>query len=212
MKKRVTNYIIFMLLLLAVIWLFRQKDWLSSFGGIFKSSAPEIENTAIVIKEINALSQLVTITSYNEVVMEDVIKGNAIFNNPIIPTVLNIPDLRYADKKLVLIGKGRVLAGINLARLSDKDLFIKGDSIAVILPKAEILQVILNPTDFDTFEETGTWTDEEVRLVKIRLRDKLVATVIQQNILQKAATKATLVMENFIGSLGFRKVTITFAP
>ena len=212
MRKRLTRFVLIILLLLVGIWLYRHPDWPSSFKNLFSSKQLEIENTAIVVQEINALAQLVTITSYNEVVMEEVIKGAPIFNNPAIPTILSVPNLRYSDSKLVLIGKGKVLAGIDLAKLTNKDVFIKEDSIAITLPKAQILQTIINPSDYDTFEETGSWNDEETRAVKVKLRDKLVATVLQQGILQKATVKAKLVMENFISNVGFKKVTVLFAP
>ncbi len=212
MRKTVTKYLMLLLLVLAVIFLFQRINWLPSFSDLFKSKPMEIENTAIVIKEINALSQLITITAYNEVVVDQVIKGGSLFNNPVVPTLLNVPDLRYSDKKLVLIGKGKVLAGIDLGKLADKDVFVKDDSVSVTLPKAQILQVIINPFDFDTFEETGTWTDAEARAVKLKLRDKLIITVLRQNILQQAATKAKLVMENFLTSAGFKRVTVIITP
>jgi hypothetical protein len=212
MRKSFTRYLFLILLLLAVVFLFQRIKWLPSFSDLFKSKPLEIDNTAIVIKEINALSQLVTITAYNEVVVDEVIKGSSLFNNPVVPTLLNIPDLRYSDKKLVLIGKGKVLAGIDLAKLTDKDVFVKDDSVSVKLPKALILQVIINPSDFETFEETGTWTDVEARAVKLKLRDKLIITALRQNILPQAAAKAKLVMENFLSSAGFKKVTVTITP
>lgn len=212
MRKTFAKYLFLLLLLLAVVLLFQRIKWLPSFSDLFKTKPLEIENTAIIIREINALSQLITITAYNEVVVDQVIKGGSLFNNPVVPTLLNVPDLRYSDKNLVLIGKGKVLAGIDLARLTDKDVFVKGDSITINLPKAQILQVIINPSDFDTFEETGTWTDAEARAVKLKLRDKLIITVLRQNILQQAATKAKLVMENFLSSVGFKKVTVTITP
>lgn len=212
MRKTLTKYLVLVLLVLAVLILFQRIKWIPSFGDWFKSKSVEIENTAIVIKEINALSQLITVTAYNEVVIDEVIKGSSLFNNPVVPTLLNVPDLKYADKKLVLVGKGKVLAGIDLANLTDKDIFVNGDSVSMKLPKAMILQVIINPSGYDTFEETGTWTDAEARAVKLKLRDKLIITVLRQNILQKAADKAKLLMENFLNSLGFKKVTVTITP
>jgi hypothetical protein len=194
MRKTITKYLILVLLLFGATWWFQRIHWLPDFGEMFKSKPLQIDNTAIVIKEINALSQLVTVTAYNEVVIDEVKKGESLFNNPVVPTLLNIPDLKYSDKKLVLIGKGKVLAGIDLARLTNKDLFFKGDSVSLTLPKATILQVILNPSDFDIFEETGSWTDAEATAVKLKLRDKLIITVLRQNILQKAASKAKQVM------------------
>jgi Protein of unknown function (DUF4230) len=212
MRKTLTKYLLLLLVLLAVIILFQRIQWLPSFGEWFKSKPVEIENTAIVIKEINALAQLITVTAYNEVVISEVIKGSSLFNNPVVPGLLHIPNLKYPDKKLVLVGKGKVLVGIDLSKVTDKDIFVKGDSVAVRLPKAMILQVIINPSDYDIFEETGKWTDEETRAVKLKLKDKLIITVLRQNILQKAADRAKLLTENFLAAAGFKKVTVVITP
>jgi hypothetical protein len=206
MRKTITRYLWLILLLLATVLLLQQIKWLPSFKTIFKSQPLEIDNTPLVIKEVNALAELVTITAYNEVVIEQTIKGALVFTGPLVPS---LPGLRFADKKMILIGKGKVLAGVELSKLSDKDIFVKGDSVAVRLPKALLLQVILNPSDFETFEETGTWTDDEVRAVKQKLKDKLIITVLRQNIIQKAGDKAKLMMENFLRDAGFKKVTVT---
>lgn len=212
MRKTLTKYLILLLLLLAVIILFQRIQWLPSFSDWFKSKPVEIENTAIVIKEINALAQLITVTAYNEVVISEVIKGSSLFNNPAVPGLLNIPNLKYADKKLVLVGNGKVLAGVDLAKLTDKAIFVKGDSVAVKLPRAMILQVIINPSDYDIFEESGKWTDAEARAVKLKLKDKLIITVLRQNILQKAGAGAKLLMENFLTASGFKKITVIITP
>ncbi|MDN3654152.1 DUF4230 domain-containing protein [Ferruginibacter paludis] len=206
MRKTITRYLWLILLLLATVFLLQQIKWLPSFKDVFTSQPLEIDNTPLVIKEINALAQLITITAYNEVVIEQTIKGAPVFSGPLVPS---IPGMRFPDKKIILIGKGKVLAGVDLAKLSDKNIFVKGDSVSVSLPKAVLLQVILNPSDFETFEETGVWSDDEVRLVKQKLKDKLIITVLRQNIIQKAGDKAKLIMENFLRDAGFKKVTVT---
>ncbi len=208
MRKRLTRFIVLMLLILAVIYAMQRIKLLPSFADIFKSQPVEIENTVILVKEINSLAQLITISAYNEIAIDSTKKGWSLFNNPLIPSLLNLPNLKKADYKLVLIGKGKILAGVNLAKLTATDVFIQKDSVSVMLPKAEIFQVILNPSGFEVFEETGTWTDDEVKAVKIKLREKLVANALKENILKKAGTKAVSVMENFLRAAGFKKVTV----
>lgn len=206
MRKTLTRYLWLIVLLLATVLLLQQIKWLPSFKDVFTSQPLEIDNTPLVIKEVNALAQLITITAYNEVVIEQTIKGVPVFSGPLVPS---LPGIKFPDKKIILIGKGKILAGVELSKLSDKDIFVKGDSVAIHLPKALLLQVILNPSDFETFEETGTWTDDEVRAVKQKLKDKLIITVLRQNIIQKAGDKAKLIMENFLQNSGFKKVTVT---
>lgn len=211
MRKTISRYLWLALLVLAIVLVFQQIKWLPSFSELFNPKAVTIENTPIVIKEINALAQLVTITAYSEVVLDQTNKGNAVFNNPAVPSILKVPNLRYPDKKIVLIGKGKVLAGIDLSKLTAADMFVKGDSVSVTLPKPLLLQVILNPSDIDTFEETGTWSDDEIRAVKMKLRDRLIITVLRQDIIRKAGDKAKLIMESFLQNAGFKKITVTVA-
>ena len=164
---------------------------------MFSSRPILIDNTPILVKEINNLSQLITITSYNEVVIDSIKKDKPIFTIPIL-----------MDDEIVLIGKGKVLAGVDLAKLQTKDIYTNEDSISITLPKSEILQVITNPSDFETFNEKGNWSDNDVTAVKIKLRDKIISAAIQQNILQKSAAIANVMMENFLRSVGFKKVTV----
>ncbi len=208
MRKRLIRFIVLMVLILTGIYAMQRIKLLPSFADIFKSQEVEIDNTVILVKEINNLAQLITISAYNEIAIDSIKKGWSLFNNPLIPGLLNIPDLKKPDHKLVLIGKGKILAGVNLTKLSASDVFIQKDSVSLVLPKAEIFQVILNPSGFEVFEETGTWTDDEVKTVKIKLRDKLLANALQENILQKAGSKAVAVIENFLRAAGFKKVTV----
>jgi Protein of unknown function (DUF4230) len=208
MQKRLTRFIVFIVLILSGIYLMQRIHLLPSFSTIFKSKPAEIDNTVILVKEINNLAQLITISAYNEIAIDSIKKGWALFNNPLVPTLLNIPYIKQPDQKLILIGKGKILAGVNLAKLTATDAFVKNDSVSVTLPQAEILQVILNPSGFEVFEESGNWTDAEVKAVKIKLREKLIANATQQNILQKASLRAVAMMENFLRSAGFKKVTV----
>jgi len=212
MRKRLIRFIVLMVLILVGIYAMQRIKLLPSFSDIFKSQPVEIDNTVILVKEINNLAQLITISAYNEIAIDSVKKGWSLFNNPLIPSLLNLPNLKKADHKLVLIGKGKILAGVNLSKLTATDVHIEKDSVSLILPKAEIFQVILNPSGFEVFEETGTWTDEEVKAVKIKLRDELVANAMQENILPKSGTRAVAIMENFLRAAGFKKVTVIVRP
>lgn len=175
---------------------------LPSFGDIFSPKPVIIDNTPILVKEINSLSQLITITAYSEIVVDSVKQ----FTVPILPGI-SAP-IHLLDDELVLVGKGKVLAGVDLAKITASNIYVKDDSASVTLPKAEILQVITNPSDFETFNETGNWTDAEVTAVKIKLRNKMITAAMQQNILPKATGIANMMMENFLRSAGFKKVTV----
>ena len=208
MQKRLTRFVLAIVLILSGIYFSHRYQLLPSFSTIFSNQPVKIENSVILIKEINNLAQLITLSAYNEIAIDSVKKAGVLFNNPLIPGLINVPNLNPLEQKLILIGKGKILAGVNLAKLIPSDVFVENDSASLLLPKAEILQIILNPSGFEVFEETGDWTDAEVTAVKIKLRIKLVADALRQNILQKAAARAILIMENFLRAAGFKKATV----
>jgi hypothetical protein len=111
-------------------------------------------------------------------------------------------------REIVLIVKGKVTAGINLDEIKDQDISVKGDSIHIILPGAVIKDVILNPSAIETFYEKGRWTNKEITILKLSARNKLLQEANKSRLLEKADSKARLVMENFFLSAGFRKAVV----
>lgn len=206
MRRPQKIFIIFMLLLVGY-WLLT-KLVIPSVKNIFRPEPVVIDQTPILIKEIKSIGQLITYTSFDEVVADSIIltRGSAFVHafNQFAPA----PILPSADKQLVLIGKGKVLAGTNLALLTDTSISVDNDTIRLHLPKAQILDVILNPSDFETFVEKGNWSNEEVMLVKAKARRKIVAHALQQEILLKADSKAKAIMENFLHNMGYKQVMV----
>jgi hypothetical protein len=70
----------------------------------------------------------------------------------------------------------------------------------------------MNPSDFDTFIETGEWSNEAVTAVKLKARQKLISRALAGGILQKAADRSYLLMENFLRSAGFTKINLYPKP
>ncbi|HMG83287.1 MAG TPA: DUF4230 domain-containing protein [Ferruginibacter sp.] len=202
MLKLLTRILLLVVGIFVIVFVCQRMKLLPSFGDIFSPKPVIIDNTPILVKEINSLSQLITITAYSEIVVDSVKQ----FTVPILPGI-SAP-IHLLDDELVLVGKGKVLAGVDLAKITASNIYVKDDSASVTLPKAEILQVITNPSDFETFNETGNWTDAEVTAVKIKLRNKMITAAMQQNILPKATGIANMMMENFLRSAGFKKVTV----
>jgi hypothetical protein len=108
----------------------------------------------------------------------------------------------------VLIGRGKVLAGINMNQLQENNLRISGDTVWLTTPKAVIIDAILNPTDFETFEEEGTWTSAEIIPIKVDARQKMINRAIQKNILVTADRKAVAIMEKFLYAAGFKVAVV----
>lgn len=189
-----------------IIFLFQKISWLPSFKNIFSSKPVLIEETPVIITEINTLAQLITVTFTDEVVMDTAKIGNGMPS--LLPTAIGTI-LTPGIDKLVIIGHGKVLAGTDLKNLQEKDIAVTGDSIHVNLPKAKILQTITNPSGFETFSEQGTWSEAAVTALKVKIRNTIEQHALQQNILQQADARAKNIIELFLKNTGFKKVEIT---
>ncbi len=206
--RKLRNYTITILTVIAAFWLLQKSKVIPSLKDIFEAKPVVIDETPVLIKDIKSIGQLITYSFYDEAVADSLIttRGSAFVNafNRLAP----VPMFPSADKQLVLIGRGKVLAGINLSLLTDTSLIIKNDTITLTLPKPQIFSTVLNPGDFETFIEEGNWTNEEVTLVKLKARRMIEARALQQNILGRAEMKAKAVLQNFLGNMGFKKVLL----
>lgn len=209
--KTIYNWIrrplILVLLVLIILFIFQKLSIFSGIGNWFKAKPVLIDNTPLVIKEVKAIAELNTATMYQELVVD----STAISSSPT-PVMINpfsmIPRPVIMKKEIVLIVKGRVTAGISLKNLSEKEVFVKDDSVSITIPPATITDVFINPSGIETFYESGTWSNEEVVLVKESAKRKLIAEAERQQLLQKADAKAKAVIEQFLKAAQFKKINI----
>lgn len=205
MRKSLFKYSLIIAIILLVIFLFQQINWLPSFKNIFQSQPVAIEETPIVIKQINALSELITVTYAGEVVMDEAKTGSGI---PSMVSTGVAMIMVPATDRLVLIGRGKVFAGINLKTIGDSDVTAIGDSIHLVIPHATILNTVINPSGFETFDEKGKWTEAEVTDLKLKLKNQLTERAKRENILRQAEERGKNLIETFLKAEGFRKVDI----
>jgi hypothetical protein len=205
--RSLKKLIIFIIAIFIGIWILQKLNIFPSTNP-FKSKPVEIEETSLLIKEIKSIAQLITVVAYDEVVVDSTIvdKGSRIlkFFNPLSP----YPILPVVNKRIVLIGKGKVYAGTELKNLESGDITVDNDTVTLKLKPAIILDAIINPGDFETFDETGVWNDQAVTAVKLKARQKIIDRALQQNILQKADVKAKAVMTNFLLGSGYDHVKV----
>ncbi len=200
------NLLQWIMVVIVFFWLLNKLSKIPSMRSLFTAEKVVIDQTPILIKDIKTIAQLVTITAYDEVVVDSLVynKAAAIFD--LFRSVTPLAMLPSPQKQLVLIGRGKVLAGTNLQKLNDQSIVIHNDTAWIQLPQAEILEAIINPSDFETFEENGKWSNDEVIAVKVKARDKMISRALERGILVKADKKANAVIENFLHTAGFRVV------
>jgi hypothetical protein len=179
-----------------------QLNILPSLRNLFRSKPVVIDSTPVLVKEVKNIAQLMTMASFDEVVVD---------SSKVM--VSSIPGLGVAgemEKKseLVIIGKGQIVAGINLEELDEKKIYLKDDSVSITLPRAKVLDAIVNPSQYEIFIEEKGWSPQEVNNLKIQARDRMVQRSISQGLLKKADAKAKMIMESFLRSAGFKKVYV----
>jgi hypothetical protein len=209
MIRRLRNIALVALIIVVLIAILRKAGIVPSLADIFKAKPVVIDETPVLIKEIRSIGQIITATAYDEVVIDSVVVTNAsrIINS--INAVSPFPVLPSSQKQIVIIAKGKILAGTDLNLLTNESLKVSKDTVWLQLPRTKIIDAIMNPSDFETFEEKGTWTNEEVTAVKLRARQKMIDRALDQNIIEKASTKSKSVMEGFLRAAGFKTVIVS---
>lgn len=208
MLKFLKRIVVIVAALLLIIFLLQKINLLPSFKNIFSSKPINIEETPVVIQQINTLAQLITVTYSDEIVMNSSKIGNGMPS--LLPMAIGTA-LTPSIDNLVIIGRGKVIVGNDLKNLDKNDISVTGDSIHLTLPHAKILQTIVNPSGFETFAEQGDWSEAEVTALKIKIRNEINHRAIQQNVLMKADERCKNIMEVFLGNTGFKKVMVTFS-
>lgn len=207
MGKKLVKYIVIAAVIVISVTLLKDK-WLPSFTGIFKPKPVVIEETPILIKQINELAQLCTITMFDEVVADSVEIRKKSPTESLLPDFSGFGNLPVTGRRVVIIAKGKIIAGTDLKKLRVQDIYMQGDSVSIVIPKAEILDAVINPSGIETFSETGQWSDAAITAVKIKARNKMISRALQQQILSKADERTVMLMENFLRGVGFKKVMV----
>ncbi len=191
------------------IWLLQKINVLPTLREIFSPKPLVIDETPVLIKEIRSIGQLITATLYDEVVVDsiEITKGSRFVRsfNAIVPFRI----LPSADKQIVLVARGKVLAGTDLNLLADSSMKISGDTVWLQLPRTKILDAIINPSGYEIFVENGNWSPQAVTAVKLKAREKMIDHAFEQNIIDKASLKTKAVMEDFLHAAGFKIIVLS---
>lgn len=131
-----------------------------------------IEQTAVITTGIRTLGELTTACFYDEIVINGS-KKNLLSVSPL-GSIARDGFGKDVDDHLVIIARGTVRAGINLQKMAEGDVRISGDTVIVRLPNPEYLDVIVNPSNFEVFAESGKWTQQQVASLQDSARERLI--------------------------------------
>lgn len=159
-----------------------------------------IPNPVTIIHDVRSLARLETI----QYTMEKVIT---------VEEGQNELSFLFGDK-LLFVGHGRVIAGVDLARLQAKDMWVEGEVLYVRLPAAEIFVVALdNEKSYVYNRETGLLTKGDVNIEKTARQaaeKEINQAALDDGILVQAQQNAESYLSRLLRGLGYPDVIFVY--
>lgn len=131
-----------------------------------------IDDTPVIVTKIRSLGELTTACYYDEIVLSGS-KQNLFSASPFGSLARDGFGKDVSDH-LVIIAKGTVRAGVNLMDMTEEDIRFVADTAYIRLPVPQYLDIIVNPSDFEVFAETGKWTHGEMTDLQNKARERLL--------------------------------------
>ena len=196
MKK--VRQILIWLLVAALVLL---AAWVAVRAGVRKKRGLQIDRTAAVVEQVRRIGELSSAGFYEELVLTD--KDDSYLGE-----LRRVDGIRRiaGSGDFVIICKGRVRAGFDLTKMKPADFSVSGDTLRVTLPPVEILDVIINPTDYEHF--SGHRTHEETVGIILQAKQRLHADAVQAGVLDQAEASGVASLQRLFSSLGYREVDI----
>jgi len=159
-------------------------------------SAPRTYNTAVLLRQVQTLSQLVTVKYVLEkvVILED---------PPQNPVRRLLPD----DTRVILVAHGIVKAGVDLGRLKNGDLKLSGKTIEITLPHAQITDAYLDESQTKVIERNTSFLRDFNKDLEQNARQTAVDDIRRaaknSGILKDADERARAQLKLLFEELGF---------
>jgi hypothetical protein len=198
--KMIIKFVLLLIILGAAYFGLAKLNLVPSLGDFGKKAERKeltIDQSAVLLDNVSSLSQLFTSTYYAELPVQEIKKEDAYFG------------LSKKEAKLIVIAKGTCYAGTDLAKLLKEDIEII-DSVTcnIKLPKATVLDVVINPEDFSIYSETGYWSTLEVQKLKEKAKSKITDLAVKSGILKKSNDRSIQLFKDFAKSVGYKNVTV----
>lgn len=123
---------------------------------------------------------------------------------------------KVGDRKILMSCKASLVAGIDLSKLTEKDINIDGQSISITLPHAKLLYINIKPEDIKTaYQEISIFRNnfsaQEKDNLAAQAEKQIKESVDSLGILLTAETNAGLFINNFLQKAGFKNIHINFS-
>lgn len=161
-----------------------------------------IPDPVTIINEVQAVSRLETIHyTVEKVITAEINQG---LLGPL-----------FGDK-LLFVGHGYVIAGIDMNKINEADLWLEGEILNVRLPKAEVFVATLdNDQSYVYDRDLGVLANPNPDLETIARQvaeDEILAAALEDGILDQARINAEVYLTKFFNALGYKSVVFSQQP
>lgn len=163
----------------------------------------QIERTELLVDQVRRIGELSSAGYYEELVLTD--RDESVLAELKRATGLN---RLTGNDDFVIICKGRVRAGFDLTKVQETDFSTSGDTLRLTLPPVEILDVVINPTDYELF--AGHRSHEETIGIVLLAKQRLRSDAVRSGILDQAERSAAGTLRRFFAAMGYREVIVSF--
>lgn len=123
---------------------------------------------------------------------------------------------KIGNRKILMSCKASLVAGIDLSKLTEKDIHIDGENISLTLPRAHLLYVNIKPEDIKTaFEDVSVFrsnfSTQEKNDLSRQAEKQIRESADSLGIYITAESNATLFINNFLQKEGFKNININFS-
>lgn len=167
--------------------------WLPGFRA--SNAARNAYNTSTVLRQVQTLSELVTV----KYVMEKVVILE-------VPPESVLGQMFAGDNRLLLLAHGIVKAGVDLADLNPEDVRVEGKTVYIKLPKPKITDAYLDETQTRVIERTtGRFRSFDKNLEQSARQnavDDIKRAARSGGIVKDAQDRARIQLETFFQAMG----------
>lgn len=184
----------------------------------------KIDKTMTIVEEVKKIGEFVSACYYEELVVtrtkkveevadtlaekEQLEKNLNLAAKLLAPVPYMIHKNKNSESQIVLLTRGKIRAGFDLHKLSEKDFRFVNDTLFLTLPKVETFDIIMNPSDINVMYETGKWSHEEITGFVTMARDSMVVNAKNYGYEEKARDNGIEKLKVMFTSFGFPNVVI----
>ncbi len=117
-----------------------------------------------------------------------------------------------SDDHLVRIYHGTLRLGIDLKKLDESQLSLRGDTLHIVLPPVTLLdENFIDEADTRSFHQTGNWQPADREAMYLKAKQLMKSHALTSQNIQTAKEYGESQVRNLLTNMGFKHSVITFS-